>query len=37
MDIEEVARTTPEKILTFHVDPASGYSAFRRPQRGARR
>jgi succinyl-CoA synthetase beta subunit len=28
MDIEEVARNTPEKILTFHVDPASGYSGF---------
>ena len=24
MDIEEVARTTPEKILTFAVDPATG-------------
>jgi succinyl-CoA synthetase beta subunit len=24
MDIEEVARTAPEKILTFSVDPASG-------------
>ena len=24
MDIEEVARTTPEKILTFSVDPATG-------------
>ncbi len=28
MDIEEVARTTPEKIATFSVDPASGYSPF---------
>jgi succinyl-CoA synthetase beta subunit len=28
MDIEEVARQTPEKIATFQVDPASGYSAF---------
>src|SRR5437588_9480577 len=24
MDIEEVARTTPDKILTFSVDPATG-------------
>jgi succinyl-CoA synthetase beta subunit len=28
MDIEEVARKTPEKIATFQVDPASGYSGF---------
>ncbi|MBG52368.1 MAG: ADP-forming succinate--CoA ligase subunit beta [Alphaproteobacteria bacterium] len=28
MDIEEVAAKTPEKILTFNVDPASGISAF---------
>ncbi|MFN3614831.1 MAG: ADP-forming succinate--CoA ligase subunit beta [Rubrimonas sp.] len=28
MDIEEVAHSTPEKILTFSVDPASGVSAF---------
>jgi succinyl-CoA synthetase beta subunit len=28
MDIEEVARKTPEKIATFAVDPASGYSPF---------
>jgi succinyl-CoA synthetase beta subunit len=28
MDIEEVARETPERILTFTVDPASGISAF---------
>ena len=28
MDIEEVAHETPEKIITFSVDPASGYSAF---------
>ncbi|HEY0281493.1 MAG TPA: ATP-grasp domain-containing protein, partial [Rhizomicrobium sp.] len=28
MDIEEVARRTPEKIATFQVDPASGYSPF---------
>jgi succinyl-CoA synthetase beta subunit len=27
MDIEEVARHTPEKIETFHVDPAAGFSA----------
>jgi succinyl-CoA synthetase beta subunit len=28
MDIEEVAHKTPDKILTFSVDPASGISAF---------
>ena len=28
MDIEEVAAQTPEKILTFSVDPASGISGF---------
>jgi len=28
MDIEDVARASPEKIATFHVDPAAGYSAF---------
>ncbi len=28
MDIEEVAANTPEKILSFSVDPASGLSAF---------
>ncbi|MDE1938905.1 MAG: ADP-forming succinate--CoA ligase subunit beta, partial [Alphaproteobacteria bacterium] len=28
MDIEEVAHKTPEKIETFQVDPASGYSGF---------
>ena len=28
MDIEEVAEKTPEKILTFSVDPATGYQAF---------
>lgn len=28
MDIEEVAASTPEKILTFDVDPASGISGF---------
>ncbi|MEC9434236.1 MAG: ADP-forming succinate--CoA ligase subunit beta [Pseudomonadota bacterium] len=28
MDIEEVAASTPEKIVTFSVDPASGISAF---------
>ena len=28
MDIEEVAANTPEKILTFSVDPASGISGF---------
>ena len=25
MDIEEVAESTPEKILSFAVDPATGY------------
>ena len=28
MDIEEVAANTPEKIVSFSVDPASGYQAF---------
>ena len=28
MDIEEVAKKTPEKILSFDVDPASGISGF---------
>jgi succinyl-CoA synthetase beta subunit len=28
MDIEEVAKKTPEKILTFQIDPAAGYSAY---------
>jgi succinyl-CoA synthetase beta subunit len=28
MDIEEVAKSTPEKIATFSVDPAAGYSSF---------
>ncbi|MCZ7657646.1 MAG: ADP-forming succinate--CoA ligase subunit beta [Xanthobacteraceae bacterium] len=28
MDIEEVARTTPEKILTFSIDPATGVMPF---------
>jgi succinyl-CoA synthetase beta subunit len=28
MDIEEVAHNTPEKILSFTVDPATGLSAF---------
>ncbi|SMX47236.1 ADP-forming succinate--CoA ligase subunit beta [Maliponia aquimaris] len=28
MDIEEVAENTPEKILSFSVDPATGYQAF---------
>jgi succinyl-CoA synthetase beta subunit len=27
MDIEAVAKETPEKIVTFQIDPASGYSA----------
>ncbi len=28
MDIEEVAKTAPEKIQTFTVDPAAGYSPY---------
>ena len=28
MNIEEVAHDTPEKILTFSIDPAAGYSAY---------
>ncbi|MDE2183903.1 MAG: ADP-forming succinate--CoA ligase subunit beta [Alphaproteobacteria bacterium] len=28
MDIEEVARKTPDKIATFQVEPAAGYSAY---------
>ncbi|MFT5344221.1 MAG: succinyl-CoA synthetase beta subunit, partial [Paracoccaceae bacterium] len=28
MDIEQVAADTPEKILSFNVDPATGYQAF---------
>ncbi|MBT0958092.1 ADP-forming succinate--CoA ligase subunit beta [Alphaproteobacteria bacterium KMM 3653] len=28
MDIEEVAAATPEKILSFAVDPAAGYQAY---------
>lgn len=28
MDIEEVAEATPEKILSFSVDPATGYQSF---------
>ena len=28
MDIEEVANSTPEKILSFSVDPATGYQSF---------
>ncbi|HHL22465.1 MAG TPA: succinate--CoA ligase subunit beta, partial [Aliiroseovarius sp.] len=28
MDIEEVAEKTPEKILSFSVDPATGYQGF---------
>ena len=27
MDIEAVAKETPEKILTFQIDPAAGFSA----------
>jgi succinyl-CoA synthetase beta subunit len=28
MDIEEVAHSTPDKIITIHVDPAAGYQAY---------
>ena len=28
MDIEEVARASPDKILTFQIDPAEGYQSF---------
>ncbi len=28
VDIEEVAKTTPGKIVTFRIDPAEGYSSF---------
>src|SRR6185312_8074475 len=28
MDIEEVAHKTPEKIQTFQIEPAAGYSAY---------
>ena len=28
MDIEEVAHSTPEKILTLNIDPATGYQAY---------
>jgi succinyl-CoA synthetase beta subunit len=28
MDIEQVAHDTPEKIQTFHVDPAAGYQPY---------
>jgi succinyl-CoA synthetase beta subunit len=28
MDIEEVAKNTPDKIATFTIDPAAGYSPF---------
>lgn len=28
MDIEEVAASNPEKIITVHVDPAAGYQAY---------
>ena len=31
MDIEEVAHDTPEKIVSFSVDPATGYQAVPRP------
>lgn len=32
MDIEEVAATTPEKIVTVHIDPALGLTAFQTRQ-----
>ena len=35
MDIEEVAHDTPEKIMTFSVDPATGIMPASRPARGA--
>ena len=28
MDIEDVAATNPEKILSFSIDPATSYQAF---------
>src|SRR5215813_7960490 len=28
MDIEEVAKKTPEKIVTFQIEPAAGYSPY---------
>src|SRR5262249_62053555 len=28
VDMEEVAASTPEKIVTVHVDPAAGYTAY---------
>ena len=28
MDIEEVAKESPEKIVTAHIDPAAGYSSY---------
>jgi succinyl-CoA synthetase beta subunit len=28
MDIEQVAKQTPEKILTFQVEPAAGYQPY---------
>jgi succinyl-CoA synthetase beta subunit len=36
MDIEEVAASTPEKILSFTVDPATGISGLPRPPRRLR-
>ena len=38
MDIEEVAHDTPEKILTFSIDPATGVCPHhgRARRRGAR-
>ena len=34
MDIEEVAHSTPEKIITFSIDPATGVCAAPRPDAG---
>ena len=34
MDIEEVAHATPEKIVTFSIDPATGVLAAPRPDAG---
>ncbi len=36
MDIEEVAKHTPEKIHTFQIEPAAGYSALCRPRHRGR-
>ena len=37
MDIEEVAHDTPEKIVTFTVDPATGIMPASRAARSRRR